>query len=232
MAQDHRGDLHTQLKSDGSIVTAADRDIERMLRVELPQLVDGSTVWGEEEGFEDEGKGGMWLVDPIDGTSNFAFGSPMWGVSVALVRDGVLLVGAVCLPDLHETFSGALGHGASLNGKMLAKIPHGKIRHEELVSFSDGLVRGYPTIVWPGKMRYSGAFVIDACWVAAGRLRGMVDYKCKLYDIAASVLICQELDADVRYANGDPMVIGDLVADRVVGRPFIIFPRDSEFFAS
>lgn len=230
LAQSYRGDLRSTLKPDGSIVTQADQGVERMLRGRLVELVPGTTIWGEEEGFETAGVGGVWLVDPIDGTSNFAYGSPLWGVSVALIQDGQIVLGVVSIPDLGETYSSHRGAGTSWsNDLVLPPIEPGPIRDEELVSFSDGLMRGNPMVVWPGKMRYSGAFVIDGCWVARGRLRGMVDYKCKLYDAAACILICQELGGEVRYANGDPFVVADVLFDRPIGRPFVIFPRDSGF---
>ncbi len=229
MAQEERKSIERELKPDGSIVTNADRAVEAWLRKELVELLPGTSVWGEEEGYSQEASQGLWLVDPIDGTSNFAFGSPLWGVSVALARSGEILAGAVALPDLGELYGASKHGGATINGEPLPRLIHGPIHDEELVSFSDGLLTKYPDIRWPGKMRYSGAFVVDAMFVAAGRLRGMIDYKCKLYDIAASIIICSELDADIRYADGSPLVIDDIQTDCRIGKPFLIFPRGSGF---
>src|SRR5579884_1150182 len=95
LAQEIRGDgISRELKRDGSIVTTADRELEKLFRAELPKLVPESTVWGEEYGFEEEGSGGLWVVDPVDGTSNFSYGSPLWGVSAALVKGDQILFGA------------------------------------------------------------------------------------------------------------------------------------------
>lgn len=221
--------MSRELKADGSIVTLADRELERLARERLPTMAPGSTVWGEEEGYDDPGDGGLWLVDPIDGTSNFAFGSPLWGVSIALLREGSIVAGSVALPDLGEVYSASLGGGASVNGVALPPIPPGPIRDEELVSYSDGLFGRFPGTRWPGKMRYAGAYVVDASFVACQRLRGIVGHKGKLYDVAACVLMGLELGAEVRYASGKPFEPGALLGDRTIPEPFAIFPRDSGF---
>jgi myo-inositol-1(or 4)-monophosphatase len=217
-----------EVKPDGSIVTAADVEVERQARSALAEMLPGSHVWGEELGHEHAGVDGLWLVDPIDGTSNYAFGSPMWGVSIALAIDSRLLVGVVHLPDLGETYSAARGYGATLNGIPIAPIPEGPVRDEELVSCGDSLLCG-SNPRWPGKKRYSGAFVVDAMFVASQRLRGMVGHKAKLYDVAASLVVCTEVGADIRYADGRPLEIEPLMADVVIPEPFLIFPPRSGF---
>lgn len=231
LAQDARATMSRQLKPDGSIVTSADREAEQFLRTELARILPGSRVWGEEEGHAEPGPAGLWLVDPIDGTSNFAFGSPLWGVSVGLLVGDAIEVGVVALPDLAEVYVGARGGGAFCNGTPLQKPEPGPIRREELVSYSDGLYRRYRDVPWPGKMRHTGAFVVDAMFVAQRRMRGLIDYKCKLYDIAASLVVCSELGYDIRYASGDPFLLPPLLDDRPVGRPFVIFPPESGFVA-
>ncbi len=100
-----RARMHVESKPDDSLVTNADKAVERYLRGELPALAQKSTIWGEEEGYEPEGPGGLWLVDPIDGTSNYRFGQPLWGISVGLYRNGgVPEIGGIALPDLGETY--------------------------------------------------------------------------------------------------------------------------------
>lgn len=231
LAQQIRGAaIARELKGDGSIVTAADREVERLLREELPKLVPGTTVWGEEYGFEDEGDGGLWVVDPVDGTSNFSFGNPLWGVSVALVKGDEILVGAVNLPDLRETYIAEQGCGTYRNGEPLAPIPPGPIRPEELVSFSDGFLRKITPTILPGKMRLAGAFVVDGTFTASQRYRGLLGYKESLYDIGACVLFNRELGADVRYADGSPFDIEALKKPESIGRPWLIFPADSGFY--
>jgi len=116
------------------------------------------------------------------------------------------------------------------NGVSLKPIPGGTIEGEELVSYSDRIHGMFPDL--PGKMRYAGAFVIDGCFVASQRYRGLIGQREKLYDVAACILFGQELGADVRYANGDPLDLLALTEDRKIGRPWIIFPSDSGFLLS
>jgi myo-inositol-1(or 4)-monophosphatase len=230
MALEARRELRRELKPDGSIVTNGDRAVETFLRPLLTALVPGSTVWGEEFGFEEEGPGGWWLVDPVDGTTNYAFGGPYWGVSIALAVKDKLQLGVIALPDLDEIYLAEEGGGAFLNGERLAEIPPGLIRHEEIVTYPERLLRRIPTETLPGRMRISGAFVVDGTFTATQRFRGMIGHSEKLYDIAASVLINLEVGAEIRYTSGDAFLISDLKRDAKIDQPWMIFPRESGFF--
>lgn len=229
VALDERTRMVRELKPDGSIVTNVDRAVETYLRRVLPDLVPGSTVWGEEFGFEPEGSEGLWLVDPVDGTSNFAFGSPLWGISVALVRRGEVLTGVIDLPDLDELYSAEKGAGAWVNEELLAPIPAGPIRDEELVSYAERILLRFGSARLPGKMRCTGAFVVEGAFVARQRYRGMLGQGEHLYDVAASVLINQELGADVRYANGDPFDVAALCHPTPIPGAWITFPAGTDF---
>ncbi len=225
IAQKARSELVRELKADGSIVTNGDKTVELWLRERLTKLVEGTTVWGEEFGFEDAGPGGRWLVDPIDGTSNFAYGSPLWGVSIALEIGGRLRLGAVALPDLGELYLAEDGGGAYLDGAAMAPIAPGPIHPYELTSYNEWVVEAVSGDI-PGKQRVSGAFVIDGTFVARGRYRALVGRREKLYDVAACVLIARELGADVRYVDGAPFEERDLLHDQRIGRSWGIFPKD------
>ena len=225
IAQDARATLKKELKTDGSIVSSADRMTEEFLRPKLEELVSGTKVYGEEFGNDGAGVGGQWAVDPIDGTSNFVYGSPLWGVSIGLIEQNVLTAGVVFLPDLNEMYSAILGRGAQCNGKDLAPVPDGPIGSVELLSYNDNLLRSFPGKIWPGKMRCSGAFVIDAMWVARQRFRGLVGVRGKLYDVAASVLINQEAGAEVTYIDGSPFVIENLMDGKTIPMPYTFLPK-------
>lgn len=229
IAQQQRETHHYELKRDGSLVTAADRAVETFLRAELVKLVPGSGVWGEEEGFTGDESAPIWLVDPVDGTSNFAYGSPLWGVTVGLIQNNQIESGAISLPDFDETYTFQRGHGAFCNGEPMPKIPTGPIRAEELVSYPESFLREFPQALVPGKNRYSGAFVIEAIWVARQRFRGMISDKANLYDAAAAMGICMELGADVRYADGNNIDIAEVLRERCIAKPFIIFPSGTNW---
>jgi histidinol-phosphatase len=104
-------DLGIQLKADKSIVTDADTRVERMIRNHLEKARPGDSVLGEEFGTSGDSRR-QWIIDPIDGTSNFARGVPIWGALIALTVDGVPVVGVVSAPALGRRWWGATGHGA------------------------------------------------------------------------------------------------------------------------
>jgi histidinol-phosphatase len=106
-------DLGIQLKADKSIVTDADTRVERMIRDHLAEARPHDAVLGEEFGDTGESRR-QWIIDPIDGTSNFARGVPIWGALIALTVDGVPVVGVVSAPALGRRWWGAAGHGAWL----------------------------------------------------------------------------------------------------------------------
>ena len=225
IAQDSRQDLKREIKPDGSIVSAGDKAVETFLRPGLTKLVLQTGVYGEEFGHDGDGPNGLWAVDPVDGTSNFVYGSPLWGVSVALIQDNELTAGVVFLPDLDEMYAASKGSGATCNGQHLSAIPPGPIKPVELMSYNDNLLKAHPGQIWPGKMRCSGAFVIDAMWVAQQRFRGLIGIRGKLYDIAASMLINSEIGADVSYIDGAPIDLAELKSGITIPRPYTFLPH-------
>jgi myo-inositol-1(or 4)-monophosphatase len=225
IAQEARLDLRREIKPDGSIVSAGDKQVETFLRPKLQALVPDTGVYGEEFGNDGPGLGGLWAVDPVDGTSNYVYGSPLWGVSVALIQEGLITAGVVYLPDLEEMYASALGAGATCNGLVLAPIPGGPIRSVELMSYNDNLLKAHPGQAWPGKMRCSGAFVIDAMWVAQQRFRGLIGIRGKLYDVAASMLITAELGAEVTYIDGSAIDVSELATGVTIPMPYTFLPK-------
>lgn len=231
IAQQARHQLQSELKPDGSIVTNGDRAVETWLRPKLTDLVPGSTVWGEELGWSEPGPSGLWVVDPIDGTSNYNYGSPLWGVSAALISDGEARLGAIFLPDLNESYVAEKGGGAFFNGKAIPPIAPGKIRPEHLISTYEAVLLQYERNQLPGKLRSIGSFVLEGAFVATQRLRGLIGRREKLYDVGAAVLINRELGADIRYADGAPFLESELMLEGPISRTWIIFPKDSGFIA-
>ncbi len=229
IAQECRKSLKRELKPDGSIVTNGDRTVEEFLRKELPALAPSSTVWGEEFGKEEEGAGGLWVVDPVDGTSNYAFGGPYWGVSIGLTRGSEILLGAIFLPDIGEMYLAEKGGGVTLNGSPVAPIPAGAVEPFELVSYCETVRRRLPDGSIPGRMRCTGAFVVDGTFTCLQRFRGLIGCHERLYDVAPSVLMGLELGADVRYVDGDPFDVADLKVHAEIAKPWIIFPANSGF---
>jgi myo-inositol-1(or 4)-monophosphatase len=222
--------MSSELKPDGTIVTNADRAVETFLRDELPKLVPGTGIWGEEYDWDKLCAAGNWAVDPIDGTSNFSFGGIIWGVTIGFMDQGDCTLGAIYLPDIDELYLGEKDKGAWADGQRLAAIPPGGILDHELVSFDDALVKRFPKSKVPGKMRCYGAFVADAMFTARQRFRGMIGRREKLYDIAASVCILREVEAEIRYADGTPFELAALCDGDKISKPWLMFPRENGFY--
>lgn len=225
LAQRARSEVQIELKEDGSIVTQADRQVENWLSAQLVKLLPGTEMWGEESGFKNPGPKGLWVVDPIDGTANYAFGSPLWGVSVAYYHEERIQLAEICLPDLSESYTAILGQGAHLNGQPLPSIPEGPIQKHELIGYPDSLLKDYPQQKWPGRMRQLGAEVVHGTFMASQRHRAHMTVKVKFYDIAGCVCIMRELGAEILYANGKPFQEKELVRDTRLQEPLLFFPK-------
>ena len=221
-----RTSMSAELKPDGSIVTNADVAVEEFLRRELPALLPHANVWGEELGYETEGEQGVWLVDPIDGTSNYRYGLPYWGVSIGWMQNGVSRLGAIALPDLKETYIAYENGGATRNGIALPAIKPGPIEPFELMSCGDWVTRSGVRPV--GKIRCTGAFVIDGAFVASQRHRAAILGGERLYDASAAIVINRELGADIRMLDGTPFVETDYLENKKIDRPWVMFPRDAD----
>jgi myo-inositol-1(or 4)-monophosphatase len=226
LANKLREELQIDQKKDHSLVTNVDRAIEQFLKPELLTLTPGAGFYGEEYGHSPSTNAGYWVVDPVDGTSNFAFGQPLWGITAAYLKEGKIVSGAILLPDLKELFTATAGEGAYLNGKPLAPIPEGDITTSHLLGNTDSNVRLLPQT--PGKLRHIGSFVVESAFVATQRYRAMITGTICLYDCAAGILINRELGAEIRYLTGEPFDESNhLTTDKIP--PYYIGPKNSNF---
>lgn len=201
-----------EVKSDGTLLTEADLAVQRALVRLLPQLAD-YPVLGEEmsavvqQDLWAANLGGLWVVDPVDGTTNFARGMPFFGVSVALVRHGKPVLGVVHAPALNECFAAELGGGAWLNGASLSKLPFVPMREAvaavEPKRLSPEMARYTVSSPPYHGMRNFGAGTLDWCWLAAGRIDLMLHGGQKLWDYAAGALIAQEAGCCIAKIESD-----------------------------
>ena len=226
MAQDGRPKVQANLKPDGSIVTNLDREIETFLRKELLDLVPNAGFWGEEFGFSPQTDQGLWLLDPIDGTSNFRFGQPLWGVTLGYAHQGVLQFGATILPDLNLLLTATKGGGAFLNGEPLPPIAPGEILSHELVSNGDS--KAALQTLSPGKMRHIGAFCVEILFVCTQSCRALTTGNINLYDCAGGIVAARELGAEIRHIDGRPFNEADWMTGHRAD-PFYIGPANSNF---
>jgi len=206
-------------KPDGSWVTAIDRRTQARLRDELARRWPEYGFIGEEMSHAEQhavcarsGDGGYWVLDPLDGTTNFAAGFPFYGVSLALVADGRAQLGVVFDPVRDECFTAEPGGGARLNGARLECPPPHKSRalgeciaivdYKRLVAdLAEQLVRAPPY----RSQRNLGASALEWCWLAAGRAHLYLHGGQKVWDFAAGHLILCEAGGRATSLSGKPL---------------------------
>ena len=217
-----RHSFHIENKAAKDFVTDMDRASERMiidaLRARFPE--DG--FYGEEYGVSEK-KDGMWVIDPIDGTTNFIKNIPLYTISIAYMYQGELEAGAVYAPALGEMFTAERGGGAFLNGK---PIHVSDVSDPLQAVASMSFIHRVPEVarkVLPqicslalqvNDLRRLGSAAFDLCCVACGRLEAFFEPRLHLYDIAAGTLIVREAGGMVTgWKNGpDFLVSGDVMA--------------------
>ena len=180
-------DLRVETKPDLTPVTDADKAVERALRERIARDRPGEGVFGEEEGPSDAAV--RWIVDPIDGTRNFARGVPVWATLVALERDGAVVAGVVSAPALARRWWAARGEGAFADG---APIHVSGVAALADASVSCSLARDYARLephVWHA--RGLGDFWQHVL-VAEGALDAAVDVDLELWDSAAVDVVVPE----------------------------------------
>jgi myo-inositol-1(or 4)-monophosphatase len=201
-----------------NLVTEADHAAEKaiidIIRQDFPahnilsEEAGDVLIIGRKEGVESEYK---WIIDPIDGTVNFANGIPLCCVSVALEHNETIILGAVYNPNMNEFFFAEKGCGSTLNDKKI-KV---SVKTEVIASC---LVTGFPytyldepngplqvfeKLIRKGiAVRRLGSAAIDLCWVAAGRFDGFYEHKLQAWDSAAGFLIVEEAGGKVTDFNG------------------------------
>jgi len=216
--------LQVSLKGPANFVSAADHRAEEILFAELTRARPGYGLLMEERG---EIKGAdathRWIVDPLDGTTNFLHGIPMFAVSIALEREGELVAGLVYNPASNETFVAEKGKGAFLNDKRLrvaarselasavigTGVPHqGRPGHDLFLKELRAVMAASAGV------RRTGAAALDLAWTAAGRLDGFWEHGLRAWDIAAGIVILREAGAYVSDSAGKDRMLdeGGIVA--------------------
>ena len=204
--------LQVSLKGPANFVSAADRRAEETLYAELNKARPNYGFLGEEGGSrEGSDKTHRWIVDPLDGTTNFLHGIPQFCVSIALERDNAIVAGLIYNPATEEMFVAEKGKGAFLNEQ--------RIRVASRKRLADAVVacglphRGRPGIPLAHKetlavqgevsgLRRFGAAALDLAWVAAGRVDAYWERDIKPWDMAAGMIIVREAGGYVADCDG------------------------------
>jgi myo-inositol-1(or 4)-monophosphatase len=205
--------LQVSLKGPANFVTLADRRAEEMLHGDLTKARPGYGFIGEEGGSRvGEDKTHTWIVDPLDGTTNFLHGIPQFAISIGLERQGKLVAAVVYHPIADELFTAERGMGARLNGRPLQVTT--------CATLVDSLLcTGFPYSIREERrrqvdvfaaflgeaqaVRRLGSAALDLCYVAAGRFDGFWEERIHPWDIAAGAIIIEEAGGMVTGMSGE-----------------------------
>ena len=201
-----------ELKGESDLVTEADRASERLIVERLRTHFPSHSITAEESGRHDTNSEYRWYVDPLDGTTNFAHGFPVFNVTLALERAGELIAGVIFDPTRGEMFSAERGSGACLNNRRIRVSPAARLT-ESLVS------TGFPSkkrhqnvnihfyyqlaMVTHG-VRRAGAAAIDLAYVACGRTEAFWEFQLNPWDMAAGILLVEEAGGRCSDMHGAP----------------------------
>jgi len=194
--------LQVSVKGPGDFVSAADRRAESVIVEELRRARPEFAVLAEEGGGDGEAARARWIVDPLDGTTNFLHGIPHFAISIACEMNGELVAGCVLDPIKQELFTADRGQGAYMNGRRL-RVSARKDLDQAMIAC------GLPVLNWEGRergfmaqldrvsaevagIRRFGAASLDLAYVAAGRLDGFWEFGLKPWDVAAGVVLVRE----------------------------------------
>src|ERR1700691_401120 len=207
-----RQHVKVEYKGDADLVTVADRSSEILIRQRLRQHWPSHDILGEEGGLQDTGSDYRWYVDPLDGTTNFAHGFPVFCVSMGLDYKGSRIAGVIYDPTRDELFAAEQGSGAYLNQR--------RIHASRTASLAECLLAtGFPShkrhknpniffyhqiTLHTHGVRRAGSAALDLCYVACGRLDGFWEFNLNPWDTAAGVLLVQEAGGKVSDFKGGP----------------------------
>lgn len=217
-------DIHAK-NNPADLVTTIDRAVEAYIVGAIRDRHPDHGILGEESGAaagRGAGQDARWVIDPIDGTTNFIHGMPFYSVSIAFQSGGKTLAGAVYAPRLAEFFYAEAGGGATLNGRPL-RVSACRDMEKALLATGFACVRAR---LRPDNFRYlpaiaraaqginrCGSAALDLAYVAAGRFDGFWELRLEPYDVAAGVLILQEAGGRVSdLAGGDAYPHNSIVA--------------------
>lgn len=193
-------------------VTEADHASEKAIFEVIKSTYPDHYILSEEAGNIVQDSNYKWIIDPIDGTINFAHGIPLNCVSIAVEHEGEMILGAVYNPHMNELFFAEKGNGASLNDKRIRVSAETEAIKACLVTgfpytyldMPNGPLEVFDRFIRKGvPVRRLGSAAIDLCWVAAGRFDGFYEHKLEAWDSSAGYLIVEEAGGKVTDLKGN-----------------------------
>ncbi len=222
------GKVGYRLKGRANLLTEADLASENAVKAVIRRSFPDDGFMAEESALEETPNGRLWIIDPLDGTTNYAHGFPAAAVSVGFAERGVVKAGAVYDPFRRELFLAAKGMGATVNGGPL-KVSRARSLSESLLVTGFAYDRAEKSAFYCGffeefmkishDVRRMGAASLDLCWLAAGRTDGYWEFGLKPWDVAAGGLIASEAGARVTDFSGRPWRTGPAMGAETLAAP-------------
>jgi myo-inositol-1(or 4)-monophosphatase len=225
MALEKQSHLTVDYKADQSLVTEADKSIELFIEYQLNRLYPGLAFVGEEYGWRGSESVSVWACDPIDGTTNYVFGLPFWGISIGLVEDGNPTAGVFYMPALKEMYWANTGGGAWMNGIALHVQDLPSIHVEDTLCLTSNALKVLNTEDVSCRIRCLGSIAGELAFTASGRLRGVVGLYEGIMDMAAALCMCFEAGCEIRHLkNGKQLDLMELLRKQKTDEPFVVAP--------
>ena len=214
--------LAREYKADQSLVTNIDRAVEEMVRAEVARRFPGDAFYGEESGGDPLSAERVWIVDPIDGTTNLVFGLPVWGVSIGLSVAGRPALGAFRLPRIGETYWFEAGRGSFRNDVRLHVEDSGPLHQEDAVGIGSEAISMLDLGAFVCRQRNFGSLAAHWCWAGSGALRANVSVRDRLHDLGAAYGVAEEAGCAIEYLDGGEVPFARFLTEPLNLRPLIV----------
>ncbi len=215
--RDFAGARDIQYKIETDIVTDVDKKCEELIVSRLQKEFPKHDIMAEEGSGKRLKSEWRWIVDPLDGTLNYAHGYPLFATSIALEHKGEVVLGVIYDPNRDELFAAEKGGGATLNGRRIkvsatselrkALLDTGFAYNKSRKEQDDNLTHFVNFLTEVSSIRRDGSAAADFCSVACGRFDGFWELYLKAWDVAAGQLLVKEAGGRVSMFNGDPFDI-------------------------
>ena len=201
-----------EFKAKNSLVTEVDKLSEEIIINNIKKSFPSHDIFAEESGRHSENSDYLWLIDPIDGTTNYAHAYPFFSISIALEVKGEVEIGLVYDPVKDEMFTAEAGKGAYLNGELIKVSKSDSIEHSNVCTgfmhevewMVEANIKHFGNFIRRARaVRRDGSAALDVCYVACGRFDGFWELGLNPWDTAAAVLILKEAGGQVTTFSGD-----------------------------
>ncbi len=224
------GHADPSVKYDESLVTEADLAVQEHIRQEVAKRFPSHRFLGEEDLPRSSGEAAgsregeepdyLWVVDPVDGTAAFSKGYPIWGVSIAVLRDTKPVVGVFFMPVTGEMYSAIAGGPAFCDDREICVRADEVVDNESLMLTYSRFHNDFATD-FPGKVRSLGSSVAHICYVARGAAWGAVLHRVHVWDIVAGQVILEAAGGEIRDLEGRPFRAADYLEETRIDRPLL-----------